>query len=249
MQSTATPSPHLQRGSDRRSFLAGSAGALGILGLGAGLAACGQGPQQEAPREPAPGPGEPISLPVLEETRPVDADLSTRVRKSEEFARFAPAFAKRDVAPDFDHAVEAVYSGLPAAAAGARTVLVPLVGPGGAEVPRVWMISFNDTGREGSEIIEVLPENRFRFFVEPGLETGFDLVFNAENRLVGILLLGQIPPYLVCVFAIIAGVIGRSPGALNTCVALCSAGGITNPGCLACIGAAAGVALVAWWAC
>ncbi len=249
MTQTDINSTHTPMLPDRRRFMHGGAAVLGLLGAGAALSACGQAPQEEAPQEPEPEPQTPTAMPKLEETRPLDAKLSARVRESEEFARFAPAFARLDAAPDFEHAVEAIYSGLPPAAAGARTVLVPLVGPGGMETPQVWMMSFNDTGREGSEIIQVLPENRFRFLIDPGLETGFDLIFDGDNRLIGLLLLGQIPPYLVCVFAIIAGVVGRTPGALNTCAALCSAGGITNPGCLACIGAAAGVALVAWWAC
>ena len=233
----------------RRAFLHGSVSMAGLFGLGSVLAACDQGEQRKAPEEPKPAPEKPMAPPNLEETRPLDAALSTRVRESKEFARFAPAFAKLDAAPDFEHAVEVIYSGLPATAEGSQTVIVPLVGPGSEETPRVWMMTFNETGREGSEVIQVLPDNRFRFLVDPGLKTGFELIFDGDSRLVGLLLLGQIPPYLLCVFTIIAGVIGRSPGALNTCVALCSAGGITNPGCLACIGAAAGVALIAWWAC
>ncbi len=233
---------------ERRAFLRGSVGMAGLLGLGALLAACDQGEQGKAPA-PEPGPEKPVLPPTLEETRPLEPGLSTRVRESKEFARFAPAFAKLDAAPDLEHAVEAVYSGLPAAATGSRTVIVPLVGPGGEKMPQVWMMTLNGTGREGSEIIQVLPENRFRFLIDPDLATGFELVYDASSGLVGLVLIGQISPYLQCVFALIALMIGVNPGTIEACATLCSAGGITNPGCLACIGAAAGVALAAWWAC
>lgn len=231
--------------SDRRGFLGAGVSLIGVAGVVALAGGCArQAPCTAVPAGPT---SRRSALPTLKRTPPLPSDFGRRLRNSKLLKQFGPAFVDLECEPNFEAAVELHYDGLPETARGSRTALIPLMGSR-MERPVVWLYTANAAGREGAEIIEVLADNRFRFFPSPNLANGFELIYGADNRLLGLQLFGAVDdPRLQYVLACIAIAIGLAPGALQACYAVCVAGGVANPACLLCIGAAAAVALLCWW--
>lgn len=202
-------------------------------------------------------------------------DFIARIEGSALTAEFRGTFADRGWRLSYDEALEAFPGRVNSAARGARFAIIPLVDETGFGVA-IFSYTFNkDSNIEGAEVIIISRDldtstATLTAFTNPSMTSRLDLVVDANGRALSAggtcsvaVSLGEDPvtasqnlvrascDYWECVLLEVLSLValGVETGLSEACIASCSAGGLANPGCLACLAAGVVALGVIWWSC
>jgi hypothetical protein len=195
---------------------------------------------------------------------PLAGSLLTAVRGSALTSSFSAGMSARGWSLDFanplaeEHLITFTDScGIPA---NARFAMVPAVDATG--VVQAFYFYSSDGVSEGADLVrpfgpELHPtQDVIRIFTTPDLASGFDLTFDFTrfdgcNPGITATAFGAEASYLSCVVGKVINLLrsAKKFGILAACKAACSAGGLSNSGCVVCV-VAAGVSVGwIWWKC
>lgn len=192
---------------------------------------------------------ETIPNPVLVESIPLSFDFVEVLKGSDLVQKYRSQLYSMDLEFSFEAALELIFEGMNEEAQGARHAIIPVIGQEG-HGNYLFMYTYNpETKIEGADLVSVLEEEGVRIFTSPDLSTGFDFIAAPTGNGMQAIAFGNAGNYVKCVLEklVLWGVMNQN--AVRFCLSMCSTGGVTNPACLTCIGAALVMVTAAWWAC
>jgi hypothetical protein len=219
--------------------------------------------------DPVPDPPPPPSVPLPD-------DFRARIQDSKLTLEFqAAGFRTRGWKPSYDQGREYFPTDGPPEAKGSRAAIVPLVDKNGFGVG-TYNFTFNPTTNiEGASVAVLIPgtpNNTVRDYVDPAFTIFVDVEVNSKGTIVDgggvcpiavasvtagdssqrlLTAAGSSCGYWDCVLAAVLelALAGHESGLNEACVTACTAGGVANPVCLACLAGAVIALGGIWWHC